>query len=504
MSQQSIEIPFEIHPRSAEFDGVDLGDKRRNDRARLIFDAMGKTPESSLPRAMKDGAELEGAYRFFNNPRVDSEAVVAPHIQCSWERAIAASEAGLWVLAIQDTSEMRFGGTKQRHGLGALMNDGDGFYAHVGLLACLAETPGSGSVGVPLGVGGSEILVRPKNRPRAPKGMGRKVWGRTRHFAEDNEFLRWERLASDLDAAADANAVSIIHVADREADEFSWMANIVERGGRFVIRQTKERRLKSDGRSDEAETTLNLDALLSSSHPIRATRKVRFETASTSGGRRRRKKARKGRSTTLGLHAVSVTLRRPGLSRATQQTLDVNVVIVRELDPPQGEAPIEWRLLTTESIDTEADVLRIVDAYCARWLIEEFFKAIKTGCRYEKMQLETLHGLKIALSFCLAIAWHMLLLRTLARDAPNVPAEAVMTSTQLSVLLFIAALPDNPWSVKLNDTPNVTDIMCAVARMGGHLKHNGPPGWQTLGRGFHELEQLTMARRLFAPRSDQS
>ena len=183
------------------------------------------------------------------------------------------------------------------------------------------------------------------------------------------------------------------------------------------------------------------------------------------------------------------------------------MVIVRELEPPEGQAPIEWRLLTTESIETEADILRVVDAYRARWLIEEYFKAIKTGCRYEKLQLETLHGLKIALSFCFAIAWHMLLLRTLARDAPNVPAEAVMTKSQLSVLLKIAAMPKNPWSVKLDDAPNVTNIMYAVARMGGHLKHNGPPGWQTLGRGFRELGQLILAQQIFAPvrsRSDQS
>ena len=314
---------------------------------------------------MKDSAELEGAYRFFNNPRVDSEAVLAPHLRYSWKRAVHASRAGGWVLAIQDTTEMRFGGIKQREGLGVLMNDGDGFYAHTGLLACLVETAGSGSVGIPLGVGGCEILVRPKGRPKAPEGMSRKAWTRIRHFAKDNEFLRWERVSSDIDAAAQAHGVSIVHVADREADEFSWMANIVERGGRFVVRQTKNRRLENTASKEAQDVTQNLDALLSTTDTIRATRMVSFETVRTSGGRRR-KQARKGRETALGVHAVSTTLCRPKLSRATQKTLDVNVVIVREIDPPAGESPIEWRLLTTESIESEADVLRVVDAYCAR------------------------------------------------------------------------------------------------------------------------------------------
>lgn len=506
MTSTLADLPFELCPQEAEFGDVDLGDKRRDDRARQIFGAWSAAPESSLPRAMKDSAGLEGAYRFFNNPRVDSDAVVAPHVRCSWQRAIEASAAGRWVLAIQDTTEMRFGGIKEREGLGELMNDGDGFYAHAGLLACLTEPAGAkeGGVGIPLGLGGCEVLVRPKNRLKKPAEMSKKEWERTRHFADDNEFLRWERLASDLDAAAQTHEVSIIHVADREADEFSWMVNVLERGGRFVIRQTKDRRLVAGHNAEDEESAKRLDALLSGSHPIQATREVAFETASTSGGRRRRQEARQGRSTTLGIHAVSTTLCRPDFSRVARKTLEVNVVVVRELEPPEGQAPIEWRLLTTESIDTPQDAMRVVDAYRARWLIEEYFKAIKTGCSYEKLQLETLHGLKIALSFCFAIAWHMLLLRTVARDAPSTPASAVMTGAQMTVLLAIAAMPKNPWSVKLTDNPDVTATLYAVARMGGHIKNNGPPGWLTLARGFHELNQLILAQRLFAPRSDQS
>jgi hypothetical protein len=505
MSTATIEVPFEIRPHATEFADVSLGDKRLEDRARLIFGAWSAAPESSMPRAMKDSAQLEGAYRFFNNSRVDSDAVVAPHVECSWERAASAAASGCWVLAIQDTTEMRFGGIKERRGLGALMNDGDGFYAHTGLLACLVESGASdgGAVGIPLGLGGSEILVRPKDRPRKPESMSKKEWERARHFADDNEFLRWDRLSCDLDTAARAHDVNVVHVADREADEFSWMATIIDRGGRFVVRQTKDRRLARSNEDAEA-VPQGLEALLSQPHRIRATREVSFETASTSGGRRRRKQARQGRTTTLGISALSTTLRRPGLTRATVETLDVNVVIVRELDAPEGQTPIEWRLLTTESIETEADILRVVDAYRSRWLIEEYFKAIKTGCCYEKLQLETLDGLKIALSFCFAIAWHMLLLRTLARDAPNVPAENVVTEDQLRALLIIAAMATNPWSVKLTDAPNVRDIMYAIARMGGHLKHNGPPGWITLGRGFAELARVTLALQLLEARSDQS
>jgi hypothetical protein len=503
MSETRVEIPFVVAPQAEELQSLDLGDKRLNDRAQLIFESWGESPESSIPQVMKSPAELEGAYRFFNNPRVDSEKVVAPHIRCSWDRAREASQAGQWVLAVQDTTEMRFGGTKERHGLGALMNDGQGFYAHVGLLACLASSD-EGSVAVPLGVGASEILVRPLNRPKRPADVPKTSWERERHFADDNEFLRWGRVSQSLDDVAAQRDIKLVHVADREADEFDWLTKIKRDGGRFVVRQTKNRRVKQSAAEVEEHGRLLLDDLLAKTHPILATREVAFETVATSRGRRRRKQARKGRATLLEVSATSTCVHRPNLTRSDAHELDVNVVIVREVDPPADHSPIEWRLLTSEPIDTPADVLRVVDAYRARWLIEEFFKALKTGCNYERLQLETLHGLKIALSLCFGLAWHMLLLRTLARDALNVPASAVLTTAQLALLLLLAQDPKNPWGVKLPTEPTATDAMYAAARMGGHIRNNGPPGWQTLGRGLAELGRLLIAQEWVRQRSDQS
>jgi IS4 transposase len=46
-------------------------------------------------------------------------------------------------------------------------------------------------------------------------------------------------------------------------------------------------------------------------------------------------------------------------------------------------------LYTSEPIDTAEQLLTIVDQYRSRWVIEEFFKALKTGCAFEKRQLES-------------------------------------------------------------------------------------------------------------------
>jgi hypothetical protein len=124
-----------------------------------------------------------------------------------------------------------------------------------------------------------------------------------------------------------------------------------------------------------------------------------------------------------------------------------------------------------------------VDFYRARWTIEEFFKAIKTGCAFEKRQIEDLHGLLNVLALCAPIAWQMLALRAEARRKPDRLAAEILTKTQVDVLRVFARKP-------LPDKPTVRDALLAIAALGGHIRRNGEPGWQTLGRGYEQLLTL--------------
>ena len=124
--------------------------------------------------------------------------------------------------------------------------------------------------------------------------------------------------------------------------------------------------------------------------------------------------------------------------------------------------------------------MRIVDGIDC-WLIEEFFKALKTGCAYEKRQLESLPTLLVALALLAPIAWRLLLLRHLSREPPATAATVALTPRQLQVLRASsvgAALPRSA---------TVMDALRAVARLGGQLRQNGPPGWLVLARGFQKL-----------------
>jgi hypothetical protein len=184
--------------------------------------------------------------------------------------------------------------------------------------------------------------------------------------------------------------------------------------------------------------------------------------------------------------------------------LGLHVVEVREVDPPKNEPPIVWRLVTTEPVSTEKQVASIVDAYRQRWLIEEFFKALKTGCRYQQLQLESARGLLIALSIETAAAWRLLLLRWIAQHRPDADPTGVLSAEDLQVLdaLSVAEKGSHP-----NRCLDARGALFELAKLGGHIKNNGAPGWLVLRRGLDVLVAMrrgwALARGSLPERSDQ-
>src|SRR4029077_9790487 len=115
-------------------------------------------------------------------------------------------------------------------------------------------------------------------------------------------------------------------------------------------------------------------------------------------------------------------------------SLPVNVIHVLERKPPRGQPAVEWFLLTNLPIDSDDAIAFAVDCYRARWTIEEYFKALKTGCQFEKRQLESAHSLLNALAILAPVAWRLLLLRHFARAKEKVSAANALTGKQLEVL----------------------------------------------------------------------
>jgi hypothetical protein len=278
-----------------------------------------------------------------------------------------------------------------------------------------------------------------------------------------------------------AARASLIHVMDSEADDYTLLWNLQNSKRRFVMRLCYDRRLDSEATGSRPNEKTKAFVARAK---VRATREVSLarRKRAIAGGRSRRAAPRTQRDAVLAITARKVVLRRPSYVEQEEASplLSVNVVAVREKSPPRGAVPVEWFLLTTEAIETQEQILAVVDAYRARWMIEEYFKALKSGCSVQKRQLESKATIEKALALFTPVAWALLRMRTLSRRSPNAPATTVLSAVQIKLLREQTKLP-------ISTESNVLDAWSAVARLGGHLKNNGPPGWQLIGRGYSNL-----------------
>jgi hypothetical protein len=473
-----------------EFEGLTLSDERLVKRARTILSRVAEAPALSFPELLPGSAELEGAYRFFQNDGVSPEALMKPHVRATIERVRQHKV----VRVAHDTTGVSYGGT--REGLGTLGGGGCGFWLHAALAVSGDEAR------APLGVVGIETKVYPTLDEKARRHERlviqyekQKRAGRGKSFPKVPTVWpgvkKWTTLPLELQEQFDqVDNVRIIHVMDQEADNTEVFSKLKAAGLHFVIRGSSSRR----DRSSVDEPRWVRDSLAESQ--IVAKRRVRLTARpkATNGHPKRNE-----RDALLSVRATRVTL-----TSVEDEEIALNIVEVIELRPPKGEEPINWVLFTTEPIDTREEILDVVDHYRARWRIEEFFKALKSGCSIERRQLTTSDGLLRALAFFIPVAWHLLALRTAAQQDAPIPATSMLTALQLVVLRALA----NDRGMTLADELTVREALLAIAALGGHLKRNGDPGWITLGRGYDKLLAAETVWRIAtmktAERSDQS
>ncbi|MDQ3399486.1 MAG: IS4 family transposase [Chloroflexota bacterium] len=420
------------------------------------MDSLADRSGESFPKALDD-AELEGAYRFFGNAKVTPDAILAPHFRQTARRAAAHRD----VLIIHDTTQFEFGGSTEREGLGRLIRPGQGFFGHFAL-----ATSANGDR-EPLGLLNLETVFRldkvsAKPRPERPNR---------------GESARWVNSIEGSEAVLDG-ASRAIHVMDREADSYAVLSALDQAKRSFVIRSFQNRVL-ADEESRLRETAKAAKRSFDRDVPL-SRRPV------IDGPKGKRHPARRHRTATLSFAGAAIEIPRTSdAKRTAASTLKLNVIYVFERRPPAGEPPVEWFLLTDLPITTDKSIAFAVDCYRGRWTIEEYFKALKTGCQYEKRQLESAHSLLNALAVLAPVAWRLLLVRHLGRHAPTRPASDALTPSQLAVLQATARRP-------LPKHPTIQEAMLAIAGLGGHLPRNGDPGWLVLGRGMHDLLLLEL------------
>jgi hypothetical protein len=403
-----------------------------------------------LPHACDDWGDLKGAYRFLSSERVTPEAIQAPHRRRTRSRCRKHSR----VLVINDTTELDFTSRKKVSGLGPI---GDGHGRGLLQHTALAVTPGGDVLGV--------LHQRWSTRITPPEGETR----RERLQRPKNSDC-WPETVAAVGRSPDGTR--FIHVCDREADDFAMMQACEDHDCGFLIRAQHDRCV--NGGTDKLWSFMSKQPVI--------------------GRRRLELPAREGqaaRVARLVIRSAQVTLDAPKGDPRFTEGRTVRAVYVQEPQAPRGVEPIEWLLLTSEPVDTAESAQQRIDEYTHRWIIEEFHKVEKTGCRLEKSQLDDAADIKRLAAIVAVTAVRLLMLRDLAQSASQLggPADDPVVLQHAVPWLWIVVValankkhPADPTTL----TPR--EFWLRIARQGGYIgrRSDGRPGWSTIWKGWHE------------------
>jgi hypothetical protein len=439
------------------FGRVHLHDLRRTRRAVHAATRLAENPLGSLPAQMQTWKATKALYRLLGEEDVTFAALMQPHME---QTRVQATTAPVHLL-VQDTTDIDLSHRHQISGVGQIGNErGRGFF----LQTVLAVNPATGAM---LGC----IAQEPFVRIPAPSGEARSH----RHKREERETDVWMRQVQAI--GTPPRGSTWVHVGDRGADMFPFFQACQQTQTHFVVRAAQNRRVQGQ------DTAIGYSLSQARSWPSQASRP--FELPSRHG--------HPGRATHLQLACGPMTLLPPRWEpRAGKEPMTMWVIRVWEEQAPDGEKPLEWLLLTSVPTNTLEEGWERVDWYRQRWLVEDYHQCLKSGCRIEERQVQSVDSLMRLLGLLSPLAVRLLQIRAAARAEPERPAHEVIEP----VLLAVVAQRSGQASA----TMTVGTFWREVARLGGYLArtHDGPPGWRTLWKGWLVLQPFLEGVRFAA------
>jgi hypothetical protein len=299
---------------------------------------------------------------------------------------------------------------------------------------------------------------------RDPTVSGLRQTTRQRPTAE-KESQRW------LDALAASHqdlspAITTVTMGDREADIYDLFAAPRPPHAHLLIRGVRNRCIRE-------EAAYLLPAI---------------EQADLGGSlvlTVRRHPGHPERAAALAVRWTTVTLCPPHGGHGAG--LRVQVLLVEEVDPPAGVAPIRWLLVTTLPIPDLAAAVDAVQWYALRWTIERYHFVLKSGLSLERLQCKTATALQTALAIGSIFAWRLVYLTLQASWTPEAPPTDAVSATEVHILQAL-----QPRELPPGRAPTLRGVVRAIARLGGFLGRtaDGDPGLKTLWLGLRRLDDL--------------
>jgi hypothetical protein len=388
--------------------------------------------------------------RFLGNPAVTVGAVIA-----GWSDQTRPAVEGRHILALQDTSEVKFATTPDnRRDLGKIKKGNCwGMLVHPMLAIDAVDGTCLGLVGGQIWTRGDEVL---------PSHASRRL--------SEKESRRWVETAQAAKPVL-AQASMVTFIGDRESDFFAMWALVPEGNYHLLSRAMHDHALAAGG-------TLR-----------RAVQEAAF--CDTRVIELRQRVDRPPRKATLSLRFGEATIRKSKnmLDQGLPESVELRWVEVVEQAPPGGAEPLHWLILTTHEVTSIDRAWQIVSWYKQRWVIEQLFRTLKSqGLKIEDSQVQSAERLEKLLAIAAKAAVIIIQLVQARGGGSDQPASLVFTPNEIETLAALETRFKGKTKLQTNPHPRSSLAWAAwiIAKLGGWNGYasSKPPGPITFFNGL--------------------
>jgi hypothetical protein len=349
------------------------------------MDTMIKQPDKSILYSSENRAEAKAIYRMLGNEDFNREEIIRTHREAAIKRM---SEYGGTILAVQDTIGVNYNTHRKTEGIGYISDRARGVNVH----SCLAIT----ADGLVLG-----ILDQSGYNCPGPKDESESRDRKKTRPVEEKESSRWiETMENSTVNIPDE--IKVITVCDRRGDNYELLAKAEELGEAFLIRMVQNRLTVENKRILDEIRKKPCGGRIGVTIP----RDIRGNIPE--------------RDAVLQMRYAPFTVKRPRTLnpvKTLHESIEVNVIYVKEEHPPKGKEPIEWFLMTNEPVNAVEEAYKCIENYMRRWKIERFHYVLKSGCAREKLQERSIDK-----SLSLILMYSIIAVTYMGRVKPEAPA----------------------------------------------------------------------------------
>lgn len=414
--------------------------------------AVARRPGGTVTATQPTAAAKEGAFRFLESQRVETGRVA----EAVYETAALDCARHELAFVSVDQTDLTFIDRKGVRGLGPSHTRECRSLCSINFMNSLALDRD----GVPIGVIDQQWWLRSEER---------KLWGKgDRRPPQGRESWQWVRAIEAVHNRLSKIAPSTRpwFVMDRGADFHGTLVHAVEEGLLVTIRSCHNRRVKRNGTKRWLKSTLARQPVLGH---------VKAQVPRGPG--------QLARLACFEIRALRASVRLSFKPHREVWSM-LSCVRLREVGTvPSGQAPIEWRLLSTHPVDNLEHAKLILKSYTLRWRIEEFHKTWKSGaCKVESSQLRSLDAIVRWATILSAVAARIERLKLLSRQQPDIDALEEFSQDELDAAIVLSETKHFEVGAKMT----LHDAVRLVALVGGYMgrTRDGPPGSITIRRGL--------------------